>query len=142
MNNNFLTTLAQKQQSGPLRHAKAPYRNLGKSVCLGSSENSDIRLTMLAYEKMYFQNNHHCMTSSMKSSVGVAPEVNLRHCVSCRPTLSVKEAAHSGYKTPRGHHQKSKTGVSNLLKIKLPHYILYQEHPNYIGIFYFTYEFP
>ena len=47
-----------------------------------------------------------------KRSVGVAPEVNLRECISCMPLPSVNKAAHSGFETQRRCHQKSKTRVS------------------------------
>ena len=47
-----------------------------------------------------------------KRSAGVAPEVNLRECVTHMPLPSVNNAAHSGFETQRRCHQKSKTGVS------------------------------
>ena len=47
-----------------------------------------------------------------KRLAGVAPEVNLRECISCMPLPSANKAAHSGFETQRRHHQKSKTGVS------------------------------
>ena len=47
-----------------------------------------------------------------KRLAGVAPEVNLRGCISCMPLPSADKAAHSGFETQRRHHQKSKTGVS------------------------------
>ena len=47
-----------------------------------------------------------------KRSAGVAPEVNLRECVTHMPPHSLNKAAHSGFETQRRHHQKSKTGVS------------------------------
>ena len=45
-------------------------------------------------------------------SAGVAPEVNLRECVTRKPPPSSNKAAHSGFETRKRHHQKSKTGVS------------------------------
>ena len=47
-----------------------------------------------------------------KRSAGVAPEVNLRECVTCMPLPSMNKAAHSGFETERRHYQKSKIGVS------------------------------
>ena len=47
-----------------------------------------------------------------KRSAGVAPEVNLRECVTYMPPLSVNKAAHSGFENQRRCHQKSKTGAS------------------------------
>ena len=47
-----------------------------------------------------------------KRSAGVAPEVNLRECISHTPPPSTNKAAHSGFETQRRRHQKSKTGVS------------------------------
>ena len=47
-----------------------------------------------------------------KRLAGVTPEVNLREHVTCTLPPSVNKAAHSGLKTQRRHHQKSKTGVS------------------------------
>ena len=47
-----------------------------------------------------------------KRSADVAPEVNLRECVICTPLPSTNKAAHSGFKTQRKYHQKSKTWVS------------------------------
>ena len=43
---------------------------------------------------------------------GVAPEVNLRECISHMPLQSSNKASHSGFETQRRCHQKSKTGVS------------------------------
>ena len=43
---------------------------------------------------------------------GVAPEMNLRECVTHMPLPRVNKATHSGFETQRRHHQKSKTGVS------------------------------
>ena len=43
---------------------------------------------------------------------GVAPEVNLRECISHTPPQSSNKAAHSGFETQRRRHQKSETGVS------------------------------
>ena len=66
---------------------------------------------------------------AVKRSPGIAPEVNLRECISCMPPPSVNKAVHSGFETQRIHHQKSKTGVSVALqkrtyvfqKLKKPH---------------------
>ena len=44
------------------------------------------------------------------TSRGVAPEVNIRECISCMPPQSSNKAAHSGFETQRRRHQKSKTG--------------------------------
>ena len=45
-----------------------------------------------------------------KSLAGVAPEVNLRECVTCTPLPSANKAAHSNFETKRRHNQNSKTG--------------------------------
>ena len=47
-----------------------------------------------------------------KRLAGVAPEVNLKECVTCTPLPSTNKAAHYGFETQRRHHQKSTTGVS------------------------------
>ena len=47
-----------------------------------------------------------------KRSAGVAPEVNLRECVTHTPPPSLNKATNSGFETQRRRHQKSKTGVS------------------------------
>ena len=39
-----------------------------------------------------------------KRSAGVAPEVNLRECVTYKPLPSVNKDAHSDFETPRRHH--------------------------------------
>ena len=46
-----------------------------------------------------------------KRLAGLAPEVNLRECISCMPPPSVNKAAYSGFETWRRHHWKSKTGI-------------------------------
>ena len=43
---------------------------------------------------------------------GVAPEVNLKECISRMPPQSSNKAEPSLALKPRRHHQKSKTGVS------------------------------
>ena len=48
---------------------------------------------------------------AIKRFAGVAPQVNLRECVTCMPLPSVNKAAHSGFGTQRRCNQKSKTGV-------------------------------
>ena len=45
-----------------------------------------------------------------KKSTDIAPEVNLRECVTHMPLPSVNKAAHSGFETQRRRHQNSKTG--------------------------------
>ena len=50
---------------------------------------------------------------------GVAPEVNLMEYISHTPPQSLNKAAHSGFKTQRRHHQKSKTGVSVAPQMKM-----------------------
>ena len=47
---------------------------------------------------------------AFKRLKSVAPEVNLGEHVTHTPPPSVIKAAHSGFETQRGHHQKSKTG--------------------------------
>ena len=47
-----------------------------------------------------------------KRSAGVAPEVNLKECISCTPLLNANKAFHSGFESERRHHQKLKTGKS------------------------------
>ena len=51
-----------------------------------------------------------------KRSVGVAPELYFREHTSYMSLPSTVNAAHSGFKTQRRHHQKSKTGVSVALQ--------------------------
>ena len=46
------------------------------------------------------------------TSRDVAPEVNLRECISHMPLQSLNKAAHSDFETQGRHHQKPKTGVS------------------------------
>ena len=43
---------------------------------------------------------------------GVAPDMNLRECLTCIPPPSANKAAHFGFEPQRRHHQKSKTEVS------------------------------
>ena len=52
------------------------------------------------------------MWETHKGSAGVAPEVNLRECVTGMPLPSSDKAANSGFETQRRRHHKSKTGVS------------------------------
>ena len=47
-----------------------------------------------------------------KRSAGVTPEVNLKEFVTHMPLPSANKAAHSGFKTQRRCHQKSKSRVS------------------------------
>ena len=47
-----------------------------------------------------------------KRLAGVAPEVNIRECVTHMPLLSLNKASHSGFETQRRRHQKSKTVLS------------------------------
>ena len=50
---------------------------------------------------------------AVKRSESVAPEVNLRECVTHNmPPLCVNKAAHTGFETQSRRHQKSKRGVS------------------------------
>ena len=49
----------------------------------------------------------------------VTPEVNLREHISCMSPPSTNKAAQSSFKTQRRHHQKSKTGVSEIQKIDM-----------------------
>ena len=49
---------------------------------------------------------------AFKRSAGVAPQVNLRECVTCMSLPSVNKAAHSDFGTQKRCNQKSKTGVS------------------------------
>ena len=44
-----------------------------------------------------------------KRSAGVAPEVNLRECVTCMPVPSANRDAHFGFETQRKCYGKSKT---------------------------------
>ena len=55
-----------------------------------------------------------------KRSAGVAPEVNLRECVTYKPLPSVNKDAHSDFETQRRHHQKSKTGVTLVIPSRAP----------------------
>ena len=52
------------------------------------------------------------ISSATKRLAGVAPEVNIRECVTHTPLPSANKAAHSGFETQRRHHQNTKTGVS------------------------------
>ena len=65
---------------------------------------------MLAHR--YVEENGLAAMLATKWSAGVAPEVNLRECVTGMPPLNTNKAAHSGFETERRHHQNSKTGVS------------------------------
>ena len=51
-----------------------------------------------------------CHTGEQET--GIAPEVNLKECVTCTPVPSVNKAANSGFETQRRHQQKSKARVS------------------------------
>ena len=51
-----------------------------------------------------------------KRSIGVAPEVNFRECVTHILPIGTNKAAHSGFETQRRRHQKSQTGVSVALR--------------------------
>ena len=54
-----------------------------------------------------------CLIAGMwKRSAAVAPDVNLRECVTHMPPPSMNKAAHSGFETQMRRHQKSKIGVS------------------------------
>ena len=61
---------------------------------------------------IYVEENGFTAMLVTKSSAGVAPEVNIRECVTHMPLLSLNKASHSGCETQRRHHQKSKTMVS------------------------------
>ena len=53
---------------------------------------------------------------AVKRLVGVAPEMNLRECVTHMPPQSMNKAAHSDFETQRRCHQKSKKGFSGPTK--------------------------
>ena len=54
-----------------------------------------------------------CLLAGMwKRSAAVAPDVNLRECVTHMLPPRVNKAAHSGFETQMRRHQKSKIGVS------------------------------
>ena len=53
---------------------------------------------------------------AIKRSAGVAPEVNLRECIICKPLSRANKAAQSGFETQRRHQWKSKTWVSVALQ--------------------------
>ena len=65
---------------------------------------------MFAYR--YVEENGSTAILAAKRLAGVAPEVNLKECVTHMPLSATYKAAHSGFETQRKHHQKSKTGVS------------------------------
>ena len=46
-----------------------------------------------------------------KRSAAVAPEVNLRECVTCTPLPSLNKAARSGFETQRRRHLKENVEV-------------------------------
>ena len=46
----------------------------------------------------YMEENGSAAMLAAKRSAGVAPEVNLRVCITHMPPSSVKKAAHSGFK--------------------------------------------
>ena len=60
----------------------------------------------------YLEENGSAAMLAAKRLAGVAPEMNIRECVTCMPPPSVNKTAHSGFETQRRHHQRSKTGVS------------------------------
>ena len=62
--------------------------------------------------RRYVEENVSAAMLTAKRLAGVAPEVNLRECVTCISPLSANKAAHSGFETQRRHHQKSETRVS------------------------------
>ena len=47
-----------------------------------------------------------------KRLAGVAPEINLRECVTHMPMPSLNKVTHSGFQAYRRRHQKFKTGIS------------------------------
>ena len=49
---------------------------------------------------------------AVKRSAGVALGLNLRECVTHTPPPSANNTAHSGFKTQRRYHQKSKIRIS------------------------------
>ena len=59
----------------------------------------------------YMEENGLAAMLTTKRSVGVAPEVMLKECVTHMPPWSMNKAAHSGFETQRRHYRKSKTGV-------------------------------
>ena len=59
----------------------------------------------------YVEENGSTTILAAKMSAGVAPEVNLRECVTHTPLPSSNKTAHSGIETQRKHHQKSETGL-------------------------------
>ena len=61
----------------------------------------------------YVEENGSATMLTTKRSAGVTTEVNLKHHVTCMPLPSMSTLqSHFGFETQRGHHQKSKTGVS------------------------------
>ena len=59
----------------------------------------------------YMEENSLAAMLATKRSACVAPELNLRECVTHMPLPRVNKAAHSGFETQKRYHQKSKTGV-------------------------------
>ena len=60
---------------------------------------------------MYMEQNGLVAILAIKRSTGVAPDVNLRECVTCMPPPTAIRAVHSGFETQRRCHQKFKRGV-------------------------------
>ena len=60
--------------------------------------------------RWYVEENGSAAILTAKGLAGVAPEVNLRECVTCIPPLSANNSAHSGFETQSRHHQMSETG--------------------------------
>ena len=60
----------------------------------------------------YMEENSSAAMLATKRSAGVAPEVNLRECVTHMLLQSMHTAANSSFETKRRRHQKSKTRIS------------------------------
>ena len=60
----------------------------------------------------YEEENGSAAMLAIKKSAGVAPEMNLRECVTYMPLSSINKTAHSDFGTQRRRHQKSKTEIS------------------------------
>ena len=67
-------------------------------------------LPMLVHK--YVDENGSAVMPAAKRSADVTPEMNLREHTSYTPLPSADKTAHSGFKTQKRRHQKSKTGLS------------------------------
>ena len=53
----------------------------------------------------YFEEISSAAMLTTKRSAGVAPELNLRKCVTCMPLPSTNKVTHSGFEIQRRYHQ-------------------------------------